>query len=116
MSTQIAWGQLPQHVPADGISGSVHFGQDLSAAMFRLAPGAVVPLHHHINEEFGQVLGGTLELDVDGEVSRLVAGDGFLIPSEVWHGAVAGPDGCELLECYSPPRNPFITQPESENS
>ena len=110
MTASIDWPSLPDHAPIAGITGQVQLGAELSAAMFRLSPGAVVPRHHHVNEEFGQVLEGSLELEVATEVSSLVAGDGFLIPGNVPHAAVAGPDGCLLLECYAPPRNPFLPQ------
>ena len=112
----IRWDDLTQHAPLPGISGSVQIGAELSAALFRLEPGAVVPLHHHLNEEFGQVLAGSLELQVDTEFSRLVAGDGFLIPGNVPHAAVAGDDGCLLLECYAPPRHPFLPTKTGESS
>lgn len=101
------WPDLAQHDPMPGISGSVRTGAELSAALFHLAPGAVVPRHQHVNEEFGQVLEGSLELEVDSVVSLLAAGEGFLIPGDVPHAAVAGPEGCLLLECYAPARDPF---------
>ncbi|MBI2242965.1 MAG: cupin domain-containing protein [Nocardioides sp.] len=108
MDASIDWSDLPVHAPIPGITGQVRLGAELSAALFRLSPGAVVPRHHHVNEEFGQVLEGSLELEVDAEVSRLAVGDSFLIPGNVPHAAVAGADGCLLLECYAPPRNPFL--------
>jgi len=116
MSAEIQWDALTEYAPMPGITGSVRLGQELSAAVFHLEPGAVVPRHHHVNEEFGQVLSGSLELDVDGEISRLPAGAGFLVPGEVPHAAVAGPDGCDLLECYAPPRNPFVPAEAGESS
>lgn len=104
------WDGLHEYAPLPGITGSVRSGAELSAAIFHLEPGAVVPLHHHVNEEFGQVLSGSLELRVDEEVSVLQAGEAFLIPGEVPHAAAAGTEGCVLLECYAPPRNPFVPQ------
>ena len=104
------WDGLAEHAPIPGIRGSVRSGKRLSAALFHLAPGAVVPPHHHVSEEFGQVLSGSLELTVAGTTSGLVAGEAFLIPGEELHTAVAGPDGCVLLECYAPPRDPFGPQ------
>ena len=115
-STVIAWDQLPQAQPVPGITGSVQLGAELSAALFRLEPGAVVPRHHHVNEEFGQVLTGSLELETGSERSTLAAGESFLIPGNVPHAAVAGPEGCLLLECYAPPRNPFVPQDPSVTS
>lgn len=110
------WDELTEHAPIPGIRGSVRSGTQLSAATFHLDPGAVVPLHQHVNEEFGQVLSGTLELTVADTTSNLVAGEAFLIPGDVFHAAVAGPDGCVLLECYAPPRNPFLSQDPGESS
>ena len=110
------WDALTQYAPLPGITGSVRAGAELSAAIFRLEPGAVVPRHHHVNEEFGQVLSGELELTVGDETSELVAGEAFLIPGDVPHAAVAGPGGCVLLECYAPPRNPFVPQDSGASS
>lgn len=109
-SAALHWSELPLHEPLPGVSGSVQMGADLSAAMFRLEPGAVVPRHSHVNEEFGQVISGSLELEVDADKRWLDAGEAFLIPGDVPHAAAAGPEGCVLLECYSPPRNPFVQQ------
>jgi quercetin dioxygenase-like cupin family protein len=110
VTASVDWPSLPEYAPIPGIAGQVQLGAQLSAALFRLSPGAVVPRHHHVNEEFGQILEGSLELEVATELSSLVVGDGFLIPGDVPHAAVAGPDGCLLLECYAPPRNPFVPQ------
>jgi quercetin dioxygenase-like cupin family protein len=103
----ITWSGLPQQRPVAGISGSVQLGSELSAALFRLEPGAEVPRHTHPNEEFGQVLEGTLELRAGDRTRALAAGDGFLIPGDLPHAATAGADGCLLLECYAPARDPF---------
>jgi len=75
--------------------------------MFLMEPGAVVPDHSHDNEEFGQVLKGSLELTWGAETTTVETGEAFLLPAGVPHAARAGADGCELLECYAPPRNPI---------
>lgn len=103
----ILWGDLAEHGPLPGITGSVRLGANLSAAIFRLSAGALVPRHSHANEEFGQVLDGSLTLEIEDRRPALSAGEGFLIPGEIPHAAVAGPHGCLLLECYAPSRNPF---------
>lgn len=102
----LRWSDLDPAHPLPGISAVVGTGKRLSAAMFHLAPEAVVPEHSHDNEEFGQVIRGSLELTWGEETAVLVAGEAFLLPAGVVHRARAGADGCELLECYAPPRNP----------
>ena len=66
--------------------------------------GAVVPVHAHANEEFGIVLRGSLELRHGHQALLLRAGEAFLLAGGLEHGARAGDDGCELVECYAPPR------------
>ena len=102
----LRWSTRESSQPLPGITASVALGAQLSAAVFTLAPGAVVPHHEHPNEEFGQVLRGSLELRWADQVHVLTAGEGFILPAGVAHGARALDDGCELLECYAPPRVP----------
>ncbi len=102
----LRWPELGATGLLPGITVSLAHGQRLTAARYSLDPGAAVPEHSHDNEEFGQILAGSLELTCGGHVSRLAAGEGFLLPGGVPHAAVAGPDGCDLLECYAAPRVP----------
>ena len=90
--------------PVTGVTAADAQGTQLSAARYVLEPDVLVPEHSHENEEFGQVLSGTLELTTDGVVEQLRTGDAFLVAGGVPHAARAGADGCELLECYAPPR------------
>jgi quercetin dioxygenase-like cupin family protein len=101
---RIRWDELGRPGPVEGVVAASAAGAQLSAARYVLEPGVVVPEHDHSNEEFGQVLAGSLELRCAGSVEELGPGDAFLVPGDVPHGATAGPDGCELLECYAPPR------------
>lgn len=110
----IHWTLLEAPGPVPGITAATAQGAQLSAALFTLAPGAVVPEHSHDNEEFGQVIAGSLELRSDGGSASLEAGQAFLLPGGVPHAAVAGPQGCRLLECYAPPRTPAAPAPNGE--
>lgn len=101
---RIDWSALRGPGPVEGVQAATAHGALLTAALYSLEPRAVVPEHSHFNEEFGQVIRGSLELSYMGETHVLGAGDGFLVAGDVPHGARAGNDGCELLECYAPPR------------
>ena len=98
----IDWQALADPVP--GVRAASATGERLSAARYTLEPGAVVPVHAHANEEFGIVLSGSLELRHGHRMQVLRAGEAFLLAGGLEHGARAGEDGCELVECYAPPR------------
>ena len=104
--TLVEW-PASAHAPiVPGITMAVAVGDQLSAAHYVLDPAAVVPEHAHDNEEYGQVLHGELRLRHGGRDVVLHPGQGFLIPGGETHSATAGDEGCELLECYAPPRVP----------
>ena len=105
----LRWAEMDVARPLPGITAVAGIGSQLSAAVFTLDAGAVVPDHSHDNEEFGQVLSGSLELHWADQTVVLQAGEAFLLPAGVPHGARALDDGCALVECYAPPRNPIPT-------
>lgn len=107
----LEWGSLPGEPLLDGITATSALGEQLSATRFTLDAGAVVPEHAHAAEEFGHVLSGSLRLTVGGDTWTVGPGESFLIRGGVPHSAVAQEHGCDLLECYSPPRSP--TPPRS---
>jgi quercetin dioxygenase-like cupin family protein len=107
MGEIIDWAGRDRPAPLAGITAAVAIGDQLSAVRYTLEPGAPVPEHSHPNEEFGQVLRGSLELRWAGQTRVLTAGEAFLLPGGVPHAARALDGGCELLECYAPPRDPL---------
>ena len=109
----IDWTPLTASLVAPGIEGRSVSGDQMSVSAFDLRPGAEVPRHAHLNEEFGIVVSGRLRLRCGSDAERvLAAGDSFLIDSNVEHSAVALDDGCRLIECYSPPRIPAPMEEE----
>ena len=112
----LRWPEMDVARPLPGITAVVGTGKQLSAAVFTLDAGAVVPDHSHDNEEFGQVLSGSLELHWADETVVLQAGEAFILPAGVPHGARALDDGCALVECYAPPRNPIPTTTSGDPS
>jgi quercetin dioxygenase-like cupin family protein len=63
-----------------------------------------VPEHQHPHEQFGVVLSGQVTLIIAGEPLVLHAGEMYLIPGNVQHSAVAGPEGFVAAEVFSPVR------------
>lgn len=74
-----------------------------SFATMTMPGGATVPAHAHDNETevlFVRTGGGTME--VDGVSIAVAAGHGIAIPPGHRHGFVAGADGVEVLQVYTP--------------
>ena len=91
-----------------GVTLRVISGQNVLTAWIRLAPGAVVPTHHHLAEQLGVVLEGGMDLTIGDETRLLEAGATYVIPPNVPHAATATADGILLLESFSPPRDDYV--------
>ena len=67
-------------------------------------PGAELPTHHHDEEQIAIVIQGELTMTVGGETRTQRAGDCVVIPPNVPHGGVAGPEGAVAIDVFTPPR------------
>ena len=67
-------------------------------------PDAVAPVHHHAEQQIAIILFGELTFTVGAETRVMHAGDCVVIPPNVEHGGVAGPQGCQALDVFTPPR------------
>ena len=76
----------------------------MTIAVVDLDPGAVLPEHHHENEQLGFVIAGTITMRIGNDKRELHVGDMYAIPSDVPHDALAGPDGCTVTDVFAPPR------------
>lgn len=65
-------------------------------------PHDVYAVHHHPYEKVLRVVRGTIRFDLpqQGESIELRAGDELILPANVAHGAVVGPDGVVCLEAH----------------
>lgn len=100
------WGNretLPTITPIAGVDMSVLVGGAMMLGVVTLAPGAVVPMHDHPNEQIGYVLEGVITLTIGGETRDLPAGASYLIPGDTPHEG-ASAEGCVVLDVFSPPR------------
>jgi quercetin dioxygenase-like cupin family protein len=92
------------HSLRDGIIARAIEGERITMAVVDLDPGAILPEHHHENEQLGFVIAGAITMRIGTERRELHAGDTYTIPSNVPHDAVAGPDGCTAADVFAPVR------------
>jgi quercetin dioxygenase-like cupin family protein len=88
----------------DGAVARAVGGEHITFAVVDLEPNRVVPEHRHPNEQVGLVLKGAITMTVNGETRRCVAGDTYVIPGNVPHGAETGPEGASVVDVFNPPR------------
>src|SRR5689334_3626221 len=67
-------------------------------------PNAPAAVHHHSEQQIAIVLSGELEFTVGPDTRMMRAGDVVVIPPHVPHGGQAGPNGCEVIDVFTPPR------------
>ena len=69
--------------------------------------GGVGTLHNHYHSQISHVESGVFEVEIGGVKKVLTAGDAFIIPSNLMHGAVCLEAGT-LIDVFSPMREDFI--------
>ena len=98
---------LPGFDPVPGIRMNVMVGGRMMANWVRIEPGASVPTHAHEHEQIGLVLEGEILMTIGDETRALVPGHAYTIPGNLPHSAVAGPQGCLVIDIFSPPREDY---------
>jgi quercetin dioxygenase-like cupin family protein len=103
-----AFDNLDKIVPLriwDGVIGRAVVGERATLAAIELAPNTVVPEHHHVNEQMGILLRGSLTFRIGDERKTLEPGGTWVIPANVPHDVEVGPDGAWLVELFAPRRD-----------
>ena len=91
-------------VLADGVLARPVEGERMTLAIVDLGPNSVVAEHKHENEQLGFIVRGSMTMRIGDEVLELHAGDTYVIPSNVEHGAAAGPEGATVTDAFAPTR------------
>ena len=97
-------GLRPYVIWEGALARAVH-GERLTMAVVELEPNVAVPEHRHLNEQLGFVSRGSITMTVGGESRELRVGETYVIPTDVSHAALAGPDGATVVDIFSPPRD-----------
>lgn len=88
-----------------------HQGDNVTLAVIELAPDAVVPSHHHPQEQMGVCIAGSVTFTVGDETRELGPGGMWRARPEVPHGVIAGPQGAVIVEAFSPIRSDWTQRP-----
>jgi quercetin dioxygenase-like cupin family protein len=103
------FSELPKlDVPNDLFDVRFISTANITVAFNILKAGAEVPAHEHLHETIDYVEEGQLEVEIDGQTRRMLAGMVARIPSHVRHSARAITD-CKVVNIFYPVREDFGT-------
>ena len=97
--------ELAPYLLMPGIRARAVHGERVTVSIVDLDAGLSMPEHHHANEQVGTVLRGEITFTIGGETRVRRTGDMWVIPSGVPHLVTVGPEGCTVVEVFSPPRD-----------
>ncbi len=94
----------------DGLSRKIiGYTPDLMAVFVKFDKGAIGQPHtHDIHDQIGYVAAGSFEAEIDGVKKILKAGDAYIAPKMVMHGAVALEQDSILIDMFNPARQDFL--------
>lgn len=92
---------------APGVVARIFAGDQAMLSIVTLEPLAEGKLHHHPEEQWGLLLEGDAIRVQGGEEFLVRKGDFWRTPGGVAHTIKAGPQGCRVLDIFSPPREEY---------
>ncbi|MFM2336854.1 MAG: hypothetical protein RL115_47 [Bacteroidota bacterium] len=91
---------------APGLTGYYTHGENLTLGLVEIKAGSNLPQHQHPHEQITYILEGKLDMTIGGKLCSLTAGMFYVIPSNVWHGAMAITD-CKVIDVFNPVREDY---------
>ena len=114
-ATFFRWTDIPLETLNDKISRKLITGERMMLAHIYLKKGAIVPKHHHENEQLTYILEGALRFRLGDDLGREVvvaAGEVLYIPSNVPHEAEALEDTLDV-DVFNPPREDWLNKSDA---
>jgi quercetin dioxygenase-like cupin family protein len=105
---------IPPQVLADGYLARVVHGEELTLAVVEIAPGAELPEHRHVNEQFGLVIEGSVIFRIGDETRSIEPGGIWRIPSQTPHAVTGGDAGAVVIDVFTPVRDDWAAREQLE--
>ncbi|KAA3615261.1 MAG: cupin domain-containing protein [Calditrichaeota bacterium] len=106
--THIKKSQVPVETVGPGLTRQIMgHDSDLMLVKVNFEKGAIGEPHKHPHHQVSYVIEGKFDVTIDGVTKTLEAGDAFVVPTEVMHGAICTEKGI-LIDTFSPAREDFL--------
>ena len=103
---QTSLSEIKEHEIIKGYHGKFVHSEHMTMAYWRIEAGYSIPVHHHEHEQVVNLLEGEFELEVNGELRRLTAGEVVVLHANVPHGGKAI-TACRILDVFTPVREDY---------
>jgi quercetin dioxygenase-like cupin family protein len=103
---QITVNQIDAFDIVPGYHGRFVHTDTMTLAYVEVEKGALLPQHSHYHEQVLNMLEGEFELELNGEILHLTAGQVVPIPSNAPHSGRAITK-CRILDVFHPVREDF---------
>ncbi len=100
--------QLPAKPVNELLTIGMISGEQGTIGYFTYKKGAVVPTHHHSNEQYSLITKGSVKVKILDKEYIVKAGDGIIIPPNVPHSFTALEDDTIDIDFFSPARKDWI--------
>ncbi len=101
---------IPIEAVGEGVTRQIMgFNDEIMVVRVEFEAGSEGYVHSHVHSQVAYVESGEFDVNVDGEIRTLGAGDAFYIAPNVSHGAVCKKAGV-LIDTFSPVREDFLEQ------
>ena len=99
----IAFEKLPGEKLSDKVTRRYVSGEKATLVRLEVKEGAIVPFHHHINEQITYVLQGKIKIIMEGKAWLVASGEVLVIPPNVPHQFEFLEDSV-VIDAFAPPR------------
>jgi len=93
-----------------GVVTHVVCGDRVMLSFVEIEPHTSSPVHSHPEEQWGYLIAGTCVRIQGDEQIEMAAGDFWFTPANVPHAVRTGSHSARILDIFSPPRSPYVTQ------
>ncbi|MBI3683589.1 MAG: cupin domain-containing protein [Acidobacteria bacterium] len=101
------WNELAFEQMNPSVGRKVLHAETMTMARLILKKGAIVPEHHHVNEQISTILEGRMRFFVGGEQQVLGPGESVVIPPNVPHWVEVLED-CDVIDLFCPVREDWL--------
>lgn len=99
--------EIPEREMVPGYHARFIHSENVTLAYWDIEEGNALPKHAHPHEQVVNLLEGSFEVNVDGEIEILEPGSVVVIPSNVMHSGRAL-TACRIMDVFYPVRTDYI--------